>query len=280
MTFANCLDPQLAGLETLATGDDAFSVINYASGPNNNGGLATVLHLKNSKGNGIKIAGQSDFIVSDFEIDGTASDGVMVSTDSGYGTQTPAYVTIQNGRIKNAGAVTPHVGNQNGIEYNAVGAGVVFRDIQIFAPLGRGMSGIAASGEVTAENIKVVSSGNDSAFDLSAQTLTVHNLIAINPTGYSHYMSGCATLVATGLKSINALGILDRAMWFADNASVAIDGIEVIDTQNPAVSYKVGYSGTTAGYMTNINGFVPHGTFTPPVAGGGSLKIGTTVIAP
>jgi hypothetical protein len=278
LTFANCLDPQAVGLETLATGDDAFSVINYTSGANNNGGFAAMLHLKNSKGNGIKIAGQSDFIVSDFEIDGTASDGVIVTTDSGYGTQVPARVTVQKGQIKNVGAVTPHAGNQAGIEFTAVGAGIVFRDIQIFAPLGRGVSGIAASGEVTIENIKVVGSGNDGAFQLSAQTLTAHNLIAINPTAYAVYISGCTTLVAAGLKSIKALGGLNRAMWFADNTSVAIDGIDVIDMANPAVSYIVGYSGATAGYMTDVNGFVPHGTFTPPVSG--ALKIGTTVIAP
>ncbi len=278
--FDNCSDPRVNGWESLASGDDGVSFVNNAGLPDASGGLATNIIVRNSKASGIKSAGHSNLVISDFYIEGTSSSGVIVYSDGGTLYRVPSNVSISDGIVRGAGTVTPRVGNQFGVEFSACGTGIAFRNIDVFSPYDRGVCGTAAAGEVSFDNVKVVSSGNDSAFNLTCQTLTLGNLTAITPAGMGFYVGNCGAVIAKGLKVVNASGIiLHRAAWFADNAAIGVDGLEVIDTANPAVAYIVGYSGATAGYMTNINGYVPHGTFEPP-ANPGSLKIGTTVVSP
>ncbi len=269
--FDNCSDPHVNGWESLASGDDGVSFVNNAGLPDASGGLAENIIVRNSKASGIKSAGQSNLV----DLRTSSSTTRRRATSSSIRTaariyRVPSNVSFGNGIVKNAGGVKPHAGNQYGIEYASVGAGISFRDIDVISPTSAGVAGVATSGTVTVDNVKVVGPGGQGFYFLNTLALSLSNLTAISAGDYSFYVGTCGTVTAHNLTSINGAGGAGgagRAMWFADNASVAIDGIDVIDTQSPAKSYIVGYSGKTAGYIANINGYVPNGTFTPPVTG-------------
>jgi len=76
--------------------------LNYASGPNNSGGLASNVVVRNSATRGITVVGQSDVIVSNFLVDTTVDAAILCTEDTTYNTQIPDRVVFRNG--KNTGS--------------------------------------------------------------------------------------------------------------------------------------------------------------------------------
>ena len=260
--FNNCQDPQIDNLITVSTGDDGLAFVNYASQANYSGGTATNIIIRNSKSRGIAVVGQSNVTVSNFLVDGTASSGIFTAYDSAYSTRYPANVIWSDGIVRNAGTVTPLVGNQFGIEYANV-VSVKYNNIKVINSASRGMSGTTtANGLVEASDITVDSATTNNGFNLSGDNISIDNLFANNIQSYGIYISNSTNVQATNLKTLNVSkgGGLNRAVWFDTVVQLLADGIEVIDNQGSATGYIVGSASCTRGSVSSVNFAIANGT--------------------
>lgn len=260
--FNNCQDPQIDNLITVSTGDDGLAFVNYASQSAYLGGTATNIIIKNSKARGIAVVGQSNVTINNFLVDGTASSGIFTAYDSAYSTRYPANVIWSDGIVRNAGTVTPLVGNQFGIEYADV-VSVKYNNIKVINSASRGMSGTTtANGLVEASDITVDSATTNNGFNLSGDNISIDNLFANNIQSYGIYISNSTNVQATNLKTLNVSkgGGLNRAVWFDTVVQLLTDGIEVIDNQGSATGYIVGSANCTRGSVSSINFAIANGT--------------------
>jgi hypothetical protein len=116
--FSNCQDPKVSDSTVNNSGDDGIAFLNYASGPNNSGGLASNVVVRNSATRGITVVGQSDVIVSNFLVDTTVDAGILCTEDTTYSTQIPDRVIFRNGIIKNTGSLGAYFESAKSCEFS------------------------------------------------------------------------------------------------------------------------------------------------------------------
>jgi hypothetical protein len=258
--FANCQNAQVTNLTTMNTGDDGLAFLNYAQYPNKTGGMAQNVSITNSLSRGISIVGQSNVTVTGFQIQNTASSGVLVAQDVAYNTRIPGNDVVQNGTISGAGTLQPQAGNNYGIEYNAQSS-VTFANITTIGSAGAGLSGSSPNGNITVTGVTVQSPQSGVGF-LFYQTNSVQvaNLTSQTVPSYGFLFLQSLHVVAQGL---NALDValsdpLRRAIWFEDGGSILATDLKIVSSAteaNVVGAYQhPGYaqSGSLKGISANI----------------------------
>lgn len=262
LNFSNCQNARVSNLTTMNTGDDGLSFLNYAQYPNKTGGTAQNINITNSLSRGIAIMGQSNVTVTGFQIQNTASSGVLVAQDTAYNTRIPANVVIQNGTVAGAGTFPPLAGNHYGLEYNSQ-TSVSFSNITVTGSGDAGLSGASPNGSVTVNNVTVQSPQSGVGF-LFYQTgaVQVSNLTAEDVPSDGFLFLQSSRVVAQGL---NALDVsqsdpLRRAVWFENGRSILATDLKIVSSAgeaNVVGAYQgAGYnqSGSVKGITAEIAG--------------------------
>ncbi len=255
----NCQDGEVSDVTIANTGDDGLSYVNFTAKANYDGGLASNIIVTNSFAAGIKIAGQSGVTICNFHIDGTASSGVHVQTDTG--TRTPANVFISDGIIQNAGSVSPPAGNQWGVEIGS-STSVTIDNVNVLSATGIGIGG-SGNDFIHVSSCYVTGNGS-AAMELNSNgTLIVEDITSENSPVYAYAFTGNTRLVANNLTAINAFtsGAPNRPFYFVSNSLILADGIHLVDDQNPATGTRVYEATNTAGTLANITYQLPNGVF-------------------
>jgi hypothetical protein len=112
--FANCNNSFAQTIVCRDTGDDAVAFVDYTKKPQGIGFRLDNVKIFNSQARGIAVVGATQGLVTNFEIDGCASNCIHIEQDLHYQTRRPSNVIFQNGIARNAGSVTPKKGNQYG----------------------------------------------------------------------------------------------------------------------------------------------------------------------
>ena len=271
--FANCQDPQVLNFTADHPGDDGLSFLNYASSANNTGGVANNITVTASGARGISVLGQSNVVVSGFSIKGTASSGLLCGADPVYNTRASADVRIGHGIVENAGTVGPGTGNRYGIEFSLQDS-CAFFDIDVRGSAGRGVGGMAPSGRIMLNDIRVSANLSGEAFNFYQTALVeVSGATAANAPDVGFYFNQCNTVVANYLTTINVsqANALARAIWFDSDQFVSGSNFTIADSQAAATGYVVG-SGQSA-TVVNVNGVIRGIT---PILANGTLSIQNT----
>ncbi len=264
--FANCQDSQATNVTAINTGDDGLAFVNYAAGPNNTGGAAYNVTVRDSQSRGIAVVGQSNVTISNFSVDDTASSGLLCAYDSAYNTRKPANVLFSSGTVSNAGKPNKPIGNNYGIEYDGQ-VSCSFSDIQVTGSAGRGLAGMSPDGSVSVANVRISQNREGDAFSFfKTSQVRVSGSSADTAPGYGFFFGQCGTVVATGLSARNSgqSGSLHRAIWFEDNHSIAASGLTVLDTQTQPTGFIVGSydssDGSQSGVINGITSGIDHGS--------------------
>ncbi len=259
LAIYNCQDAEIVNATISNSGDDGFSFVNYTSNANYTGGLATNISVTNSRAAGIKIAGQSGVVISNFRINGTASDGVHVQTDSG--TRVATNVKIGHGLIEGAGMVTPTVGNGWGVEVSSAGS-VDIDNVSVVSAAGIGIGG-SSNTRMRVANSRVIGNGS-AAYEIDNNTdVVMENLTSHDSPVYAFVIMNATRAIVSNLTAINAFknGAPHRAFHFSGNAIIMADGLHIIDDQNPATGYQIYEATNGAGTLANMTYQILHGTF-------------------
>jgi hypothetical protein len=236
LNFSNCQNASVTNLTTLNTGDDALAFLNYAQYPNKTGATAQNINITNSHSRGISVMGQSNVTVTGFQIQNTASSGVLVAEDTAYNTRIPANVVIQNGTIFGAGTLVPLAGNHFGIEYNTQ-TSVTFSNITVTGSGDSGLSGASPAGSVTVNSVTVQSPLSGVGF-LFYQTASVQvsNLTASNIPSDGFLFLQSPRVVAQGLTALDVSQSdpLLRAVWFEDGRSILATNLTIVSNSGEA----------------------------------------------
>lgn len=253
-----CEDGGITDLHTFNTGDDGLAFVNYGNHADKKGGFASRIAVRQSKARGITIIGQSDFSLMQYHIDGTRGSGLMVFTDTSFGTRTPDNVKISNGTILNAGQVTGIAGNKYGAEITGTGH-VKIESTDIRNGADRGVQVHGANVRTILKGVTV--SGVPSfGFHLTAQTLILEDLLA-EETGSNGYYIHSANLVEYGtLHALNTskTDALQRAFHFENNVHVQGGRLFVTDLQATPTGFRVLTTGVQAGSMGTISARIPN----------------------
>lgn len=230
LNFSNCQNGRVTNLITENTGDDGLAFVNYTKHTNLTGGLAQGILVINSKARGIAIAGQSDVIVSGFQVHNTSSSGVLVAVDRANGTRAPGNVLVENGAIYDAGTLAPVVGNHYGIEFNSQ-VYATFANIDVFGSGDNGLSGTAPNGSVVVSNVRVNSPRTGIGF-LFYRTKNVRiSGSAANETPSYGLLALESERVMVGDLTITNAGASDRlkrAVWFEDTQRILASSIHIL----------------------------------------------------
>lgn len=246
ISFENCEDAILSDSNTLDTGDDGISFINYENRnttefPNLIGGTAKNVKVKNSRTRGIAVAGQSNILVSNFVVENTSASGIIVLRDTSFSTRQPTNVKFSHGLIIDAGRLEPARATPYGINYSGI-ASAEFDDITILNPADRGLSGTAPAGRVTVRNLQIT--GGADCVNIGQTRSTMLSGVTVEDcSGYGIFISTQGNwVVAENLRAINVSreNPLRRAVWFENNGDVRVRGVTVIDDQATPTGYVVG----------------------------------------
>jgi len=268
--FANCQTPTVLNCSSTNSHDDGFEFTRYNGMPANWGGYARNLTVKQSHSRGISVNGQSFVEIINFDIDGTSASGILCATDYTYNTPAPESVRFTNGTIKNAGTILPLKGNQFGIEVSHAKS-VAISAVTTIGSKNRGISVNAPNGSVTLRDILVQSNLNDAGANLKAKDLSIDLLRTENSPSYGIFITGCTTVTARRLETLNAAKTLSlrRAIWLENNAQIDIQNMGVFDNQTPySTGYVAGALGSTqTGSITGV---------TASIAGSQEFQLNTT----
>lgn len=295
--FANCQDAKANDLLIENTGDDGLAFLNYVSGPDNTGGAATNVTVRNSVGRGISVVGQSNVTIDGFSVDTTACAGLLCTYDSFWKTRAPSNVVFENGSVQNAGQITEHCPDdpKYGILYSGVGY-IEFRDIRVVAPRQRGVSGDARaftrpatdgieisepSGTIRLTNVEV-QGAPEAGFALVGGTYYLDNLTARDVGNTGMFVGESESLSYGMLISINASksNTLGQAFGFERNALIGPwedtqpQELHVVDDQVAPTGYKIITSGTQAGTLGVIHDRVANGDLVVENPSGLSYTLG------
>jgi hypothetical protein len=262
--FASCANARAVAIRTFDTGDDGLAFVSYKGENRLSGGYAGDIKIYRSKARGIAVVGQHGVLVENFLVDGTASSGVLIGNDD-FADQQPRAMTVRRGVVKNVGRMRPNVGNQDGIEIYAATRATV-DNVSVEATLNalsgeydmrRGVSVRCLPGAAlspaggTVELTRVTSRGGQSGAELRASQLFLGNTAQLrfglsveNTDRYGIFVADSPRVVARDLRLNNVSGrappeIAGRALWFENNASVTLNGVELIDTRAPPRGYVV-----------------------------------------
>jgi hypothetical protein len=252
--IGNCQNAILINVKSTNSHDDGLEFANYSSLVAHWGAYARNVTILKSGSRGISVTGHSHVEVNGFNIDGTASSGVLVCTDKTYNTRVPENVRITNGTILNAGTITPLKGNQFGIEIIDVKS-VAVSAVTTTGSANRGLSVWATFGQVTLKDVSVYDNRKDAGVNIRGQTIDIDMLRVINSPSYGIYIGNCGTVNARRLEAVNTSRAftLRRAIWMENNVKLNLQNMHVIDNQAAATGYVVGaYGSAQAGSITGI----------------------------
>jgi hypothetical protein len=256
--FANCQDPKVSDSTVINSGDDGIAFVNYANGPNNSGGLASNVVVRNSATRGITVVGQSDVIVSNFLVDTTVDAGILCTQDTSYNTAIPDQVIFRNGIIKNSGSIGAYFESAKSCEFSG---------LEVYGSKGYSVGGENPGGKVILSNI--YTNGGASGFTMTHTATAILNNLTVEATpGYGFYINtGGGIALADNLRAINVAqtdpASFHRAIWFEGNATFRSHALTVIDNQPVATGYIVGEYGTTSsGVATGIQASISNGALT------------------
>jgi hypothetical protein len=249
--FANCQDARASNVLTENTGDDGVAFLNYASGPDMSGGLATDVTVRNSRARGITVIGQRDVTIERFKVDQTAASGILCAYDEYFLSRTPSNVRFVGGTVKNAGRQPglseKDPSNRAGVEFGRVRS-VEFGNIRVTSPATDGVHGWAPDGTVRLYNIRVEDAPGR-GFDLDNAAYFLEDLSA-QGTNRAGIVVTNSRLVKYGkLRSINVSqkDALRRAFWFKNNTHLQGKELHVVDNQATPTGYIVGTYGPQSG---------------------------------
>jgi parallel beta-helix repeat protein len=134
------------------TGDDSIAVVSYVGdGAYCEDVTITGNQITNSKSRGITHVGGKRVIITNNNINGTASSGILVLRDGFYNTYAPYDTIVGNNILSNVGAVTPAGANRIGIEITTDATNVTVIGNNIIGGAFRGITATA-----TVVNLKVL----------------------------------------------------------------------------------------------------------------------------
>lgn len=270
--FANCQNGKADDIFAENTGDDGLAFVNYNNegDPDHSGGYATNITVKDGKGRGITVIGQSGVTIDGFTVDGTSFSGLMGAYDEFFNTRVPANALFMNGEVYNAGTVVDpagKIGNHIGIEIDAVDS-VEFRNIKVVSPADRGVtavatrevSGTATEGMIRLTNIEV-QDAPAGGFTLLGGTQYLDDLTVRDVGGRGVYVGNSELANYGKLTSINAskTDTLRRAFDFEHNARVEGGELHVVDNQASPTGYKISTYGTQSGTLGTVYDQVSNG---------------------
>jgi hypothetical protein len=254
--FANCQDARVSDVLTENTGDDGMAFLNYASGPDMSGGLATDVTVRKSRARGITVIGQKDVTIERFEVDRTAASGILCAYDETYLSRTPSNVRFVGGTVKDAGRQPglseKDPSNRAGVEFGRVGS-IEFGDIRVISPATDGVHGWAPDGIVRLYNIRVENAPGR-GFDLYDAAYFLEDLSAQDANRAGIVVTGSRLVKYGKLRSINVSkrDAQRRAFWFENNARLEGKELYVVDNQATPTGYIV----RTYGYQLGRLGVV------------------------
>lgn len=245
--FANCQDGRADHITTVDTGDDGVAFLNYASGPDHTGGLATNLSVTRSAARGVAVCGQSGVTIRDAVIDTTAGPGLLCTYDDFWKSRVPDDVAFERVRISGSGAN----GTEGGLRILRSGRVTADR-ITIVRP---GFHGVhaEASTAVTLTDISVRDAPGH-GFLLQGGTHQVDRLVAADTNGIGFNSFGCDRLEygTITLRNVARTHHTSRAISIENTARVYGGRAWIYDTQATATGYVVGAYGTQKGSLGTL----------------------------
>lgn len=292
--LANCRDARVRGLITENTGDDGLAIHNFAHGPDMAGAHASGITVRGSKSRGIAVIGQSDVLVEDFVVEGTAFSGISCAQEPSWDTRVPNGVRFRRGEVRGAGTVEDPAGKSSvryGVHYERVGA-VSFEDVRVASPATRGVYGDARAfewepsagaggprpgGEATLANVEVEGAG-DLGFALVGGTLRLSDLTATDCGEESFRVTGADLLTYDKLTSVNASRSDARGLAFNFEGNALVEGGElvVVDNQPTPTGYGVSTRGQQSGRMGDISDRIANGDLVVENHSGLAIDTGST----
>ena len=270
--FANCQDGSADRITTMDTCDDGVAFVNYAPGPNsdggpdNSGGLATNLHITRSKARGVAVVGQSGVTIRDAVIDTTASAGLYCAHEDGdWTTRVPDDVTFERVKVIGGGKSWAENGApvaSSGLRITGAGR-VTAANITIDSPGAHGVHAQNNTGAVTLLDI-VATNTPQSGVLVQAGTYIVDRLTAAETAGIGVNAYGCdrfeyGTITARNTARTHAT---HRALNVENTIRVFGTRAWIIDTQTTPTGYIAGAYGTQKGSLGTLVVQIDHGTLT------------------
>lgn len=292
--FANCQQAKVEGLLTENTGDDGLAIHNFVHDPDLRGAHARDITVRDSKSRGIAVEGQSEVVVEDFLVEGTAFSGICCAQEPSWHTRVPERVRFSRGEVRDAGKVMDPEGKSSvryGILYERVRS-VEFEDVKVYSAATRGVYGDArgfvwraeggierheGGGEVTLTNVQTYDASEE-GFYLLGGFLTLDELTARDSGKESFRVAKTDSMRYGELTSINAsrndgLGL---ASSFEDNALVEGGRLDVVDDQSLPTGYKVTTGGSQSGRLGLISDNIANGDLVVENSSSLSLDSGPT----
>jgi hypothetical protein len=237
---------QLTDLTTRTTMDDGLSIIRYAGKANNTGFEGSNIRVFDSAARGITVPGQEDVTISNFAVNNTCAQGVLIATDGSYHTRRPENVKISQGSILGAGFYT-HLQNpcmsptSGGIGLQYADAGDIAVDhVTITMSRAQAVAGgqgpnSPQSGHVVLNDIRVFGENGGGIAIYQTKQLEIYDA-SINNAHGGFFISNNGDVIAKNLATKNVKGFLNRAFDFEKNNSVEATGIRIVDTQQTPTS--------------------------------------------
>jgi hypothetical protein len=254
--FANCQDGRADHVTTTNTGDDGVSFVNYVTGPDNTGGLATNISVTQSKSRGVAVVGQSGVTVRDATVDTTVGHGLYCAYEQPWNTRVPTDVRFERARVVKGGAWTaaPGGGTNSGIRVNAAGT-VSASAVTVDSP---GAHGAFVVGSTVTLCDVTVRNTPASGVNLQSGRYLVDRVTAENTNGIGFLATGCDR-VEYGTVTVRNTALTHathRAVSVENNAFVFGGRLWIYDTQPAATGYVVGAFGTQRGSLGAVGDLV------------------------
>lgn len=268
--FANSQNSYCSDVVTTDTGDDGLAFLNYAIYPDKQGGYATRISVTRSKARGITVVGQSNVIIDTFAISSTADSGVYCAYEAAYNTRNPANDVFRNGAINGAGTYPGQPGNNFGIDFENPSS-CTFDTITVTGSGGRGFSGTAPNGTITATNVTVNGPLTDSGVNLSAMNLNLNAIATLHTPSYGIFIANSGSVTAANMIALDAslTDSLHRAIFFQNNTAVSATNLLVSDDQALPTGYTVGGYMNVGGKVVGITADIPNGKLTTDFSSSG-----------
>lgn len=244
--FFNASDFTLSDLYTENTGDDGLGVVSYKDGPQIQRGTLSNINVKQSRTRGISFIGAANVVLTNFLIEETQGDGLIVERDDTAVTHTPDHIQVSGGIIRRPGQRTidtNYTGDRFGVKVGNSGT-VIINDVTIIDGKSRGFSATSAetNAHLSIDNIRVEGCGDEGFFVFNHPSWTYGTITAIGTRTIGIRSLNVARMIGTRRIAINATNDNSaRAIWDANNG-FQMPGTAVIeDTRNPAkgIVYRV-----------------------------------------
>lgn len=265
--FFNHSQGRLSGLTAFNVGDDGLGCVSYIykgsdpNGPKADQGYGLTLsdiQVRNSRTRGISFIGYANCTLTNFIIENTQGDGLIVERDGPAQTHTPTGIAISNGVINNAGQRTidpDYAGDKYGIKVGQSGS-VSISDVSIVNAKSVGVA--ATSSETNAHlyitGVRVETAGDEGFYFYNHRSVT-YGIITAQDTR----VAGIRTLSVDRLVGVKRVAIRAsksggnfRAVWDENNAFQDPGETVIEDLNGPATGFIYYVAGTGRGSIGRV----------------------------